>query len=166
MSRRLSEGGIPTDFQDVLAMADGGAVGRAHLARVLVAQGHAEDLGDAFDRLIGKGKPFWQQADLPTAAQAIETIRAAKGLPVLAHPALSGAEGLIPELAGCGLAGVEAYHAEHSPEAAAALAEMAHTAGLLVTGGSDYHGPDGRTAEMGSIGLPAGAYEAFRTAAR
>jgi predicted metal-dependent phosphoesterase TrpH len=164
MVRRLTDGGLPTEYQDVLDIADGGAVGRAHLARVLVAHGHAEDLPDAFERLIGKGRLFWEQAELPSAAQAIDTIRAAGGLPVLAHPVLSGAESLILDLAGCGLAGVEAYHAEHTPEQAARLARLASAMGLLVTGGSDYHGPRGRTAEMGAVELPDGTWEALLAA--
>jgi predicted metal-dependent phosphoesterase TrpH len=145
-------------------MADGGSVGRAHLARVLVARGHAEDLSDAFERLIGKGRPFWEPADVPTAAQALDTIRGAGGLPVLAHPALSGVRSLIVGLAAEGLAGIEAYHAEHTPGQASELAAQARALGLLVTGGSDYHGPDGRTARMGAVELPEGAWEALMAA--
>lgn len=165
MAARLREAGYDVPFQTVLELAHGGSVGRAHLARALVRGEHVPDVPTAFDELIGKGRPFWEPGDLPEPAYALATIREAGGLPVLAHPALSGVVGLIPELAAQGLAGVEAYHAEHTPAQRVELAQTAERLGLLVTGGSDYHGPGGRSPEMGSVELPEGAYERLLAAA-
>ncbi len=165
MAALLTEAGLETPMPEVLELAAGGSVGRAHLARVLVARGWAIDTHDAFDRFIGKGRPCWVRGDHPTPRQVIATIRAAGGLPVLAHPALSAVEALIPELAGEGLVGVEAYHPGHTPVQVAELEATAARLGLLVTGGTDYHGPGGSAPELGTIGPPEGAYEALLLAA-
>ena len=92
-------------------------------------------------------------------------VRAAGGLPVVAHPALSRVEHLIEPLAASGLAGVEVYHGEHTPEQRARLAALATRLVLLATGGSDFHGPDGPSGGMGSSEMPPGILEALVAAA-
>ncbi len=117
----LNAAGYRVTLDDVLALSEGGAVGRSHVARALVAAGHAESVADAFKRLIGRGRPFYVAKDVRSPQDAIRCIREAGGLAVVAHPGVSRLEHLIPELADAGLAGIEAYHADHSARAAPPL---------------------------------------------
>lgn len=164
--RVLSDAGFTLSLDDVLARSAGGSVGRAHVARALVAAGHVPSPGAAFDRLIGRGKPYYVSKPVATPSDVIATIRAAGGVAVLAHPAVSGAEEMILPLVAQGLQGVEAFHAQHSVAEKQRLVTIAESHGLVVTGGSDYHGPgEGRTA-LGDGGLDDAQLERFLDFAR
>lgn len=145
----LRADGYEVDLDDVLALSDGGAVGRSHVARALVDRGHVTDVREAFERLLGRGKPYYVPKDVTAPAEVVGLVREAGGLPVLAHPAVTGVEALVAALVPAGLAGVEAYHSEHDPAQTARCVELAREHGLLVTGGSDYHGPSTTGAELG-----------------
>jgi len=164
MVAALDEAGYHVTLDEVLALSHGGAVGRSHVARALVAAGHAENVADAFRRLIGRGRPFYVAKDVRSPQDAIGCIRDAGGLAVIAHPGVSGVESLVRELAGSGLSGVEAYHADHTPAQRAHFAALARELGLLATGGSDYHGPAAPNPPLGSIEIPVAAIEAFLAA--
>lgn len=151
----LTAAGYDLTLDDVLALSDGGAVGRSHVARALVRRGHAESVADAFHRLLGHGMPFYVPKDVRSPEEVISVIRSAGGLPVLAHPAVSGIEDLIPHLRDVGLAGIEAHHADHTPEQRERLALLADELGLLATGGTDYHGPHAPNPQLGSVTVPA-----------
>jgi len=154
MVRILGDAGFHVTIDDVLLLAEGGSVGRSHIARALVNRGHADSVAEAFERFIGRGRPYYVPKDSATPAEAVGIILEADGLPVLAHPGVTGVEDLIPELVADGLAGVEAYHAEHTLEQAAAFADLARRHGLIVTGGSDHHGPLSPGASLGTVELP------------
>jgi len=164
MVARLTEAGYDVSLDDVLQLSEGGAVGRSHVARALVAAGHAENVADAFRRLIGRGRPFYVSKDVRSPEEAIECIREAGGLPVIAHPGVNGLDPLVAELAQSGLAGIEAYHADHSPQDRRRYAAMAARMGLLATGGSDFHGPVAPNPPLGSVDIPAEAIAAFLAA--
>ncbi len=120
-------------------------VGRPHLARALVEAGVVGCVQEAFDRYIGKGKPAYVPQDSLKMEHILELIRQAKGVAVLAHPALLPIERrwlpeVIREWRVQGLAGVEAYHPAHSSDFSSQMDALARCMGLLVTGGSDYHG--------------------------
>ena len=155
----LQEAGYAVTIDEVLALSDGGAVGRSHVARALVAGGHAEDVTDAFSRLLGRGRPFYVPKDVRSPADAISVIRDAGGIPVLAHPGVTGIDAIVPDLVAAGLEGIEAYHAEHTPEQRERYAALAEELGLLVTGGSDFHGPQAPNPELGTVELPPGAVD-------
>lgn len=157
----LADAGLHVELDDVLAMSGGGAVGRSHVARALVAEGHAENIPDAFTRLIGRGKPFYVPKDVRPPDEVIGVVRDAGGLAVLAHPGVSRLDYLIPELIEAGLGGIEAYHADHRPEQRTHYASIAKKYGLLVTGGSDFHGPASPNAPLGSVDIPTEAVEAL-----
>jgi hypothetical protein len=150
----LAEAGYDVDLDEVLALSDGGAIGRSHIARALVRKGHAENVADAFQRLIGRGRPFYVAKDVRAPDEVVGVIRDAGGIAVLAHPAVSRVEDLIGPLAELGLAGVEAYHADHTPEQRERLAADARQRGLLVTGGTDYHGPHAPNPNVGDADVP------------
>jgi predicted metal-dependent phosphoesterase TrpH len=166
MVRELTAGGYPVRLEDVLVHASGDTVGRSHVARALVDRGHAGDVREAFARFIGHGKPYYVDKPLPGPDAAIGTIHASGGLAVVAHPAASGAEDLIGLLAEAGLDGIEAYHAEHGPDTRARLAWTAEELGLLVTGGTDFHGPGSPNPGIGMTVVPEDCYDALLAARR
>lgn len=154
MVRRLSDQGTPLPFDDVLeAAGEGrGSLGRPHLARALVGRGYAASVPDAFDRLIGDEHPAFVPTELLTPVEAVKIIRAAGGIAVWAHPPLDLVNELAPELVSAGLRGLEIYRPYFREEKTRRLAEMARSAGLVVSGGSDWHGPD--DGELGDFRVP------------
>ena len=161
MTDRLSAAGHPLAFEDVLAAAGGGSVGRVHIAQALVACGSADTITTAFTDFIGRGAPFYVHKTTLDPHRAIDLIHAAGGIAVLAHPGLSGASALAM-LVEAGLDGIEAFHAEHTTYARDRFASLAQKHGLIVTGGSDYHGPRVHSAPIGAGGCPASAPAAVR----
>ncbi len=155
MVESLNRAGVPVTLDDVLRFADGGSVGRAHVARAIVSAGHAPTVADAFHRFIGRGEPHYVAKDARTANEVIQCVLRAGGIPVLAHPGVGDHMHLIGALVAPGLQGIEAFHPEHGPERTAQLERIADQSGLLVTGGSDFHGADGPNPPLGSVPLPA-----------
>ena len=166
MIERLRRVGAPVDPEQVREIAGHGTVGRPHLARALIAAGHADSLSDAFDRYIGGGRPAYVPRPRVDPAEAIALVRGAGGVPVLAHPfSVGGVEAVLDRLAPAGLAGMEVDYGEYSLEDRELLRQIAARRGLIATGGSDYHGPDSRSArELGSVPVPMAAVEALRSA--
>jgi len=161
----LAQGGYDLTLDDVLSFTDGGSVGRAHVAMALVDAGHVSSVSAAFARLLGRGRPFYVPKPVAEPEAVIHTIREAGGLAVLAHPGVSGTGHLIERLQEAGLEGVEAYHAQHSPEQRDHYSALALERGLVVTGGSDFHvAGDGRP-KLGAGDLPAEALDALFAAA-
>jgi predicted metal-dependent phosphoesterase TrpH len=166
MVERLSRIGAPVALERVREIAGHGTVGRPHLGRALVEAGYAEDLSDAFARYIGGGKPAFVPRPRVDPRDAIAMVRAAGGVPVLAHPfSTGGVESVLDRLVPAGLAGMEVHYGEYSLEDREILRGIATRRGLIATGGSDYHGPDRRiTRELGSAGVPLSAVAALRSA--
>lgn len=150
----LRKAGFSIDLEDVLQLAAEGSVGRSHVARALMDAGHVASISDAFERLIGRHKPFYVKKPLAKATEVTRWIVAAGGLAVLAHPGICAAESLIDDLVTAGLSGVEAYHFEHTPEQSRAYEKMARARGLVATGGSDYHGPGAPGPGLGGVEVP------------
>ena len=124
------------------------ALGRPTIARALVAAGHATSVDDAFQRLVGRGCPAYVPRSGLGPVGAIEAIRAAGGLPSLAHfrEGVTRPE-LVQELVEAGLAGLEVYYRSFDRPTTEAMGQLAASMGLLATGGSDYHGDTGTYAE-------------------
>jgi 3',5'-nucleoside bisphosphate phosphatase len=167
MVDRLSRIGAPVSLERVREIAGHGTVGRPHLGRALVEAGHATDLSDAFSRYIGGGKPAYVPRPRVDPRDAIALVRAASGVPVLAHPfSVGGVESVLDRLVPAGLAGMEVDYGEYDDEDREILRQIAARRGLIATGGSDYHGPDLRLArELGSAPVPLAAVERLREAA-
>ena len=144
MVDRLRGQGLLVEMADVLDAAgpDRSAIGRPHLARALVLKGHAKSASDAFDRLIGDDHPAFVPTRLATPEEAIGLILDAGGIPVWAHPPLDALYRLLPAFVGAGLRGLEVYRPRSTPRHVRKLERAAETAGLLMTGGSDWHDPD------------------------
>lgn len=157
MLKRLAEAGIVLDEDRVRAIAQGGAVGRPHVARALVEAGVVATVAEAFERYLTPGKPGYVPRAPLAPEEAITAIRVAGGVPVLAHPGLlpERLHGLWPAWKQVGLEGVEVYHTKHGPEQAAAFLARARELDLVPTGGSDCHGPQpGQPALIGQVRVP------------
>ncbi|MFC0216052.1 PHP domain-containing protein [Paenibacillus chartarius] len=115
-------------------------IGRPHIAAALLRKGYVATVQEAFDRFLASGAAAYANVERITPETAIAWIREAGGAPVLAHPGLYDDDDLVEELAQRGLAGIEAYHADHSPEEERKYASIAKRWGLLATAGSDFHG--------------------------
>ncbi len=137
---------VPITWEQVLAQAGGAAaVGRPHIADVLVTNGVVRDRDEAFATLLRNGSRYYVPHYAPDAVAAVRAIRAAGGVPVFAHPGADGRGRIVPdsvfdELADAGLAGLEVHHRDHDEAQRARLSAIAERLGLLVTGSSDYHG--------------------------
>jgi len=168
---RLNELGVDISLKEVRVEAGGGQVGRPHIARVMIRRGFAQSIDDAFDRFLGKGKPAYVDKFRLSSAQAIALIRAAGGIPVLAHPFLvetendQALEDLICVLKKMGLLGLEVHYPSHSSKHVAHYTRLADRHGLLMTGGTDYHGKIKPTIEIGrgegDFFVPYALYEAL-----
>ena len=150
---RLRDVGMPID--EHLAHIDltrDDALGRPTIGRALIAAGYAASVEDAFNRLIGWGGPGYVAREGMGPREAIDAIRAAGGVPVLAH--FSEAPDQVPllrELVEIGLAGLEVFYISFTPETVAAVGAVADALDLLATGGSDYHGDTSTYAEAHAV---------------
>ena len=152
--RRLNELGVRVAFEDVLAEAAGGALGRPHIARAMVNEGWASDIRDAFDRYLGNGKSAYVPKDRLAMSEAIAMIHTAGGLAILAHPGQAGTRKRIEALVAQGLDGVEVRHPSHSAEDAARLNALVEHFGLVPSGGSDWHGLTEGNRVLGGMRIP------------
>jgi len=151
---KLKELGFPVEMERVMAISGTGSVGRPHLAAEMVEAGVVADITEAFDKYIGTGCPAYVPRYKVKPVEAVQLIRKAKGIPVLAHPGLSNSSELIPDLVQVGLIGLEAYHPAHSRELSAYYCRLAEKHSLIITGGSDYHGTghkEGRDLGMATV---------------
>lgn len=130
--------------EQVMAEARVGAVGRPHVARALVKTGAVSSVEEAFDLYLGDGRPAYVPRLKYTSEAAIELIRRAGGVAVLAHPGLNRCDELIPDLIRAGLQGLEVYHPAHDAATTEHYRELCRRYRLVGTGGSDFHGPDHR----------------------
>ena len=152
---KLNGLGIEITFDEVLGQANGGAVGRPHVARALIARGAVPDFKDAFVRYLGSnGAAFVPKARL-SIEDAIEIAHEAGGLAVWAHPAEGGRRERLEPLVNAGLDGVEVKHPSHSAEDIKRLEALAEFFGLVVSGGSDWHGASDGPRKLGNMNVPA-----------
>ncbi|PZE22535.1 PHP domain-containing protein [Paenibacillus xerothermodurans] len=155
MLERLNELGVKITMDDVLASLSKTAdetIGRPHIADAMMRKGYVGSLAEAFERYLGKGGAAYLNPPRIEPATAVKWIMEAGGAPVLAHPGLYDQDELIPQLAEQGLAGLEAYHSDHSPEQEDHYRTIAEGLGLIITAGSDFHGERGGVVFHAPIG--------------
>jgi 3',5'-nucleoside bisphosphate phosphatase len=134
------------EWADVVAQTtEGATVGRPHIADALVAKGHVATRSDAFASILHPRNGYFEPHYAPEPLAAVKLVRAAGGVPVLAHPGTRGRDDVIPAdkleaLVDAGLFGLEIHHRENTESGRARLFELAERYGLEVTGSSDYHG--------------------------
>jgi predicted metal-dependent phosphoesterase TrpH len=152
---RLNELGVRIEFQAVLDQAAGGAIGRPHVARAMIAEGWAVDFRDAFDRYLGNGKAAYVGKDRLAVTDAIGLIHRAGGLAVLAHPSHSGTRERVQAFVEQGMDGVEVRHPSHSAEDMLRLTALVEHFSLVPSGGSDWHGAAEGPRTLGMMHVPA-----------
>ena len=150
----LQSQGVQVTLDDVMLQAGTGAIGRPHVARALVADGWAVDVRDAFDRYLGAGRPAYVAKDQLGMREAIAMVHAAGGLAVLAHPGSSATRERLEALRALGVDGVEVKHPSHSPQDTARIRSLAEQLGLLLSGGSDWHGAGDGPRTIGMMQVP------------
>lgn len=163
MTRRLKALGAPVAWERVQELAAGGSMGRPHVARALVEAGHVESVREAFDRYLRSGGPAYVARERLLPEQAIALIHGAGGAAVLAHPGiLPDFHAMVERLVKAGLDGVEVAHPQNDEAVRLDLRGLAARYNLIMTGGSDFHGPAVGAPMLGSVAPPQGAVEALR----
>lgn len=139
---RLNQIGLKISMDRVKEIADGAVIGRPHIGRAIVEAGYAGSLNSAFGKYLVQGTPGFIDRYKLTPVDAIQIVKASGGVAIMAHPAKTHDDEIISELVEAGLQGLEAYHTDHTSRQRRRYIKMAKKYNLLVTGGSDYHGPD------------------------
>ncbi len=153
---RLGELGISLSLEEVRREAGEAQLGRPHIAQLMVKKGIVASIDEAFDRFLGADKPAYVDKYRVACFKAIEVIRGAGGIPILAHPGLldykndNQLDELLGKLKQMGIQGVEVYYSLHTPEQTCLFAELTRRHDLLMTGGTDFHGAIHPDIEMGS----------------
>ena len=125
-------------------LGEGIAPSRPHLARALVEAGHVQGVREAFDRFLGDDQPAFVNYEKFSISEGVALLRNCGAVPVWAHPYLfqgGEVEDVLKELVNAGLMGIEVYHPCHTPKQIKHLENLCTQYSLLMTGGSDYHGP-------------------------
>lgn len=151
---KLKDSGLKMEPQDVFDIAKGGTVGRLHIARAMLQKGLVGSVFEAFQKYIGDKGPAFVLGFRFSPQEAIETIKEAQGIPVLAHPYTLRSDELIPGFIDYGLMGLEVYYSEHSQGMVNFYLNLAKEHNLLVTGGSDFHGAAKPEVRIGSVKVP------------
>ena len=141
MVQRLRELGMPLSYEDVLRQAGDVPAGAPPHRPGPARGGVRESVKEAFDRWLHRGGPAYVPREKLSPAEAVQAIIDAGGVPVLAHPGRIDGQWVIQELIDAGLEGLECYYPEHTPEQTERYLGLAREHGLVVTGGTDYHGP-------------------------
>ncbi len=155
MVEKLCKLGMPIDLHEI-ASPQADSLGRAHIGRALVKKGLVDSLYDAFEKYLSPGRPGFEPRPKRKVSQVVRLLREEGAVPVIAHPGLlkmdpGDVRPLLAEWKDQGLMGLEAYHPAHLPAMVKAWDSLARDLDLLVTGGSDFHGQDGRHMDIGAM---------------
>lgn len=155
MILKLQQLGMSIDLEEI-ASPQVDSLGRAHIGRAMVKKGMADNLYDAFEKYLSPGRPGFEPRPKRKVSQVVRLLRDEGAVPVIAHPGLLKMEPevirpLLNEWKSEGLMGLEAYHPAHLPAMTRTWDDLARKTGLLVTGGSDFHGQDGRHMDIGAM---------------
>ncbi len=156
--RRLAAAGAHVRMEDVVDQTAGGAVGRPHAARALVKLGRVSDVGQAFDRYLGRGRAAFVPKVLPKTREVTTLVRRLGGVTAAAHLRSRLTRPMVERLRDAGVDAIEVRHPAHDTELEGRALALALALGMLRTGGSDWHGEDeaqeqGR-APLGAITVP------------
>ncbi|HSU65382.1 MAG TPA: PHP domain-containing protein [Tepidisphaeraceae bacterium] len=153
---RLNELGVKITLEELEAQANGGVIGRPHIAAILLRKGYVSSIKNAFDKYLAPGGSAYFDKERVSPKQAIEMVRQSGGLPVLAHPSQLRTENdaqlerTIKDLADLGLAGIEVIHSDNNDAMVEKYSKLADKYGLLKTGGSDFHGTNKKDIYLGT----------------
>lgn len=157
LANKLKAKGLDITYEEILAQSrDNGSLGRPHVARALVNKGQVATISDAFNQYLTRKSDVYVKRQTVSPHEAVEAIYECGGIPVIAHPAeMEHVEQLVEELMDYGLRGLEAYHKSHRPAIIEYHCTLAERYGLIITGGTDYHGPaDAYQKALGRLCIP------------
>lgn len=137
---KLNAMNIDITLEQVMDIADNGAIGRPHIARAMIDKGYITNIKEAFKEYIGKGCPAYVERYKLSSGEAIDMIKQLGGAAVLAHPGLIKNKSSIGMIINLGIDGIEVYHSKHDDETVRDSLSIASSRTLLITGGSDCHG--------------------------
>ena len=145
MCKKLTEGGIPITYEELEEAFPDTTITRAHYAKFMLEKGYIKSRQEAFDRYIGDNCPYFVPRENITPEMAIECILENGAVPILAHPILyhmsdAKLEALVVRLKEVGLKGLEAIYTTYEAYEERQMKELAAKHGLLISGGSDFHG--------------------------
>lgn len=155
MCEKLTECGMPITYDELTTAFPDAVITRAHYARLMMQKGYVKSLKEAFERYIGDYGPCFIPRKKITPEEGVRFILSANGLPVLAHPMQYGMgdarlQQLIDSLKEAGLVAMEAIYCTHTPSEEAKLCKLTKENGLLISGGSDFHGKAKPGLELGT----------------
>ena len=155
MCQKLTDAGMPVTYEELVEANPGAVITRAHFGRMLHAKGYTTSIKEAFDRFIGDHCPCYVPREKITPEMAIDQIRSAGGIPILAHPILYGLgkdamDELVRTLKDAGIAGIEALYGTYTAQDERYIKSLAQKYDLLISGGSDFHGKNKPHIELGS----------------
>jgi predicted metal-dependent phosphoesterase TrpH len=151
---KLNQLGVPVTLEEVLQQANGGSLGRPHVARALIARGLVSDFRDAFMRYLGNNGSAFVAKEKLTVRDAIGIAHEAGAIAVWAHPSEGGRRERLEPLVAAGLDGVEIRHPSHSSEDTKRLQALTDFFGLVPSGGSDWHGALEGPRRLGMMNVP------------
>jgi predicted metal-dependent phosphoesterase TrpH len=157
IGERLAALGMPIDLTpllDEVRSQTGGSIGRPKVAGAMIEAGYVADTREAFDKWLARGRPAFVERAGASVEAVLGIIHMAHGIAALAHPGRVAVDGRIAPLREAGLDALEVFHPDHDPAAVARYLRVAAELGLLVTGGSDFHGDRSHGAEPGAANLP------------
>ena len=158
----LNRQGVDLRFETVLNIAGDAAIGRPHIAAALLKEELVYSFRGAFDKYIGYESPAYVKKFTILPREVFHLIRQAGGIPVLAHPGVTGVDKLLPQFIKDGLMGIEAFHSEHSEEQQRYYLQYAKKNDLAYTGGSDFHNSNQNKAEIGKPKISYAAVESLK----
>lgn len=154
MVAALNERGIPVTMDAVLREAAGGAIGRPHVARALIAGGWVSDAREAFDKWLGAGKPAFVEKPRLDVADGVNLVHRAGGLAIWAHPGDEGRRAKFERLVAAGIDGAEVRHPGHDASDVARIGALVEFFHLVPSGGSDWHGAMAGPRMLGAVQVP------------
>lgn len=174
MCRLLTDTGLSVTYEDLLAEFPDAVITRAHYAKYMLNHGYIKSMAEAFERYIGDRCPCYVPREKVTPLQAVELVLKAGGVPVLAHPLLyhmsdSRLDALISQLTEAGLLGLEAIYSTYTAAEERQMRRLAAKYGLLISGGSDFHGENKPGLDLGTgygrLFIPCSLLDDIRNAA-
>ncbi|MCL4534155.1 MAG: PHP domain-containing protein [Bacteroidetes bacterium] len=169
MVDRLAELGLSVEWESVQALAKDGSIGRPHVAQAMLERGYVHSITEAFDLYLNRNGPAYVERYKLTPIEVIQLLRAAGGLPVLAHPVIIGPgealgepldlEEMLPPLVHAGLVGLEARYPGYTAEVTERLLATAARFGIITTGGTDFHGRGAMSTPPGDVWVPPSVVE-------
>lgn len=171
MIEKLNDHGIDLSLEDVLATSSSDVYTRAHFAKAMLNKGYVSSMREAFNKYIGNDSPCYVPREKVTPEMAIELVLSCGGVPILAHPTLYNMDlrqldNLISELSKIGLLGIEGLYSLYNKSEEKYLKDFADKYGLVISGGSDFHGSNKPNIDLGvgrgNLEIPYSILEAIK----